>query len=93
MISRRFQQPATIAAEEAARTLYQRMMDGWNVSSGGAFAGPFAEDGDLIAFDGTHFKGGREITQSQQRLFDTHPQGNPARWPGHARRGLERVVS
>jgi hypothetical protein len=31
-------------------------MDGWNKGSAEAFAAPFAEDGHLVAFDGTHFK-------------------------------------
>jgi len=64
------------ASDEAAvRALYQQMMDAWNVGSGEAFAAPFAEDGDLIAFDGTHFKGRQEIAPFHQRLFDTHVKG------------------
>jgi uncharacterized protein (TIGR02246 family) len=33
------------------------MMDGWNKGSGEAFAAVFAEDGEQVAFDGTHFQG------------------------------------
>jgi hypothetical protein len=29
-------------------------MDGWNSSSGKVFATPFAENGNLAGFDGTH---------------------------------------
>lgn len=61
--------------EAAVRALYQQMMDAWNVGSGEAFAAVFTEDGDLIAFDGTHFKGRREIAPFHQRLFDTHLKG------------------
>ena len=43
--------------EAAVRALYQELMDGWNQGSGAAFAAVFTEDGDLVAFDGTHFKG------------------------------------
>jgi uncharacterized protein (TIGR02246 family) len=39
------------------------------------FAAPFAEDGDFIAFDGTHFKGRQKIAQFHQPLFETHLKG------------------
>jgi uncharacterized protein (TIGR02246 family) len=51
------------------------MMDGWNQGSAEAFAAPFADDGDLIAFDGSHFKGRREIVAYQQPLFDKWLKG------------------
>jgi uncharacterized protein (TIGR02246 family) len=35
----------------------------------------FAEDGDLIGFDGTHFKGRQEIAPFHQRLFETYLKG------------------
>ena len=67
---------ANYSADEAAvRGLYQELMDGWNRSSGAAFAAPFAEDGDLVAFDGTHFKGRDEIETSHQELFDRWMKG------------------
>jgi uncharacterized protein (TIGR02246 family) len=44
-------------------------MDGWNRGSGEAFAAPFAEDRDLIGFDGTHLKGREENTSFHQQLF------------------------
>jgi uncharacterized protein (TIGR02246 family) len=64
-----------IADEAAVRALYQQLMDGWNAGSGAAFAAPFAEDGDLVAFDGTHFKGRQEIVPFHQKLFETHLRG------------------
>ncbi|MGQ0811546.1 MAG: SgcJ/EcaC family oxidoreductase [Nitrospiraceae bacterium] len=63
------------ADETAVRALYQQMMDGWNQGSGEAFAAPFAENGDLIGFDGTHFEGRLEIAPFHQRLFDTYLKG------------------
>ena len=66
---------ASPADEEAVRALYQRLMDGWNRGSGAAFAAAFAEDGDLVAFDGTHFKGRREIAPFHQQLFDRWLKG------------------
>jgi uncharacterized protein (TIGR02246 family) len=58
------------ADEEAVRDLYRELMDGWNRGSGEAFAAVFAEDGDLVAFDGTHFEGREEIAPFHQELFD-----------------------
>src|SRR5262249_51647906 len=50
-------------------------MDAWNKGSVEAFAAVFTEDGDLVAFDGTHFKGRKEIAPFHQRLFDTYLKG------------------
>jgi uncharacterized protein (TIGR02246 family) len=61
--------------EDAVRALYQELMDGWNRGSGDAFAAVFTEDGDLIAFDGTHFKGRKEIAPFHQQLFDKWLKG------------------
>jgi hypothetical protein len=38
-------------------------------SSGDAFAAPFEEDADQVGFDGTHFKGHKEIASFHQHLF------------------------
>ena len=64
------------AADEAAvRDLYQQLMGGWNQGSGAAFAAVFTQDGDLVAFDGTHFKGRQEIASFHQQLFDKWMKG------------------
>jgi uncharacterized protein (TIGR02246 family) len=63
------------ADEAAVRDLYQQLMDGWNRGSGEAFAAVFVEDGDLVAFDGTHFKGRKEIASFHQQLFDKWMKG------------------
>ena len=55
-------------------------MDGWNRGGGQAFAAPFAEDGDLVGFDGTHLKGRQEITSFHQQLFDTYLKGHSFGW-------------
>ena len=69
------------ADEAAVRGLYRQLMDGWNRGSGADFAAAFAEDGDLVAFDGTHFKGRGEIETSHQELFDRWLKGT--RLVGH----------
>jgi uncharacterized protein (TIGR02246 family) len=61
--------------EAAVCALYEQLMEGWNSGSGAAFAAPFAEDGDLIGFDGTHLKGREEIAAFHQPLFATYLKG------------------
>lgn len=66
---------ATGADEAAVRGLYEQLMKGWNRGSGAEFAAVFAEDGDLVAFDGTHFEGRQEIATFHQELFDKWLKG------------------
>ncbi len=68
---------------EAVRVLYEQLMDAWNKGDGDAYAAVFAEDGDLIGFDGTHCKGRQEVAPFHQRLFETHLKGT--RLVGQAR--------
>lgn len=62
--------------ESAICALYFQMIDGWNKGDGNVFAAPFAEDADLVGFDGTHLKGRQEIVSFHQRLFDTFVKGS-----------------
>ncbi len=71
----RREKPVNPADEEAVRRLYRQLMDGWNRGSGAAFAAAFTEDGDLVAFDGTHFKGRKEIVPFHQQLFEKWLKG------------------
>jgi uncharacterized protein (TIGR02246 family) len=64
-----------VADEAAVRDLYRELMDAWNRGSGEAFADVFTEDGDLVAFDGTHFEGREEISSFHQELFDRWMKG------------------
>jgi uncharacterized protein (TIGR02246 family) len=61
--------------EPAVRELYQRLMDGWNRGDGTAFAAVFTDDGDLVAFDGTHLRGREQIAAVRQRLFNKYLKG------------------
>ena len=71
----RGEKTASPADEEAVRALYQELMGGWNRGSGTAFAAAFTEDGDLVAFDGTHFKGRKQIAPFHQKLFEKWLKG------------------
>jgi uncharacterized protein (TIGR02246 family) len=62
--------------ETAVRALYNHLMDGWNAGSGALFAAPFADDADLVGFDGTHLRGRAAITAFHQQLFDTYVKGS-----------------
>jgi uncharacterized protein (TIGR02246 family) len=75
MSSERIPQQNRSEDDAAIRSLYEQAMDGWNKGSGDAFAAVFADDGDLVAFDGTNFKGRSEIAPFHQRLFDTYLKG------------------
>lgn len=61
----------------AISMLYFQMINGWNKGSGSIFASPFAEDGDLVGFDGTHLKGRQNIGHFHQQLFNTILKGEP----------------
>jgi uncharacterized protein (TIGR02246 family) len=57
---------------DCVRLLYTQLMDGWNRGSGAAFAAPFAEQCEFIAFDGTRFRSRGEIARFHEPLFKTH---------------------
>jgi uncharacterized protein (TIGR02246 family) len=65
----------TTADEDAIRAIHQRMIDAWNTGDAAAFAAPFTDDADFIAFEGTHLKGRREIASFHQQIFDTVVKG------------------
>ncbi|MER6396125.1 SgcJ/EcaC family oxidoreductase [Kitasatospora sp. NPDC059973] len=60
------------ADEGAVRALYHRTLDGWNLRDGAACAGPFAEDGEMVGFDGTRYAGRSVIAAELGRIFADH---------------------
>jgi uncharacterized protein (TIGR02246 family) len=42
----------TCADEDAIRAIHQRMIDAWNTGDAVAFAAPFADEADFVAFEG-----------------------------------------
>jgi uncharacterized protein (TIGR02246 family) len=64
------------ASDEAAiRAFHENMIDAWNAGDAAAFAAPFTETADFIAFEGTHLSGRGEIVEFHQPLFDTQLKG------------------
>jgi uncharacterized protein (TIGR02246 family) len=55
------------------RALYQQLLDGWNKRSADAMAEPFAEDGELIGFDGSQVTGKAAVVSHLQPIFADHP--------------------
>ena len=77
------EEAANTADESAVRALYQQLMDGWNKGSRDAFAAAFTEDGDLVAFDGTHFEGARRSPPSTSNSSTSGSRGHA--WWGKSR--------
>ena len=66
------QQDAPPSDEIEVRTLYRQMLDGWNMRSADAFATPFADDGEVIGFDGSQMTGRAEIAATLGQIFADH---------------------
>ncbi|MFL5894919.1 MAG: SgcJ/EcaC family oxidoreductase [Thermoleophilaceae bacterium] len=58
--------------EGAIRALYRQIVDGWNSHNGDAFAAPFADDGEMIGFDGSRVSGRDRIAAELGRIFADH---------------------
>ena len=54
------------------RALYSQFLDGWNRRSGAAVAAGFADDGDIIGFDGSHHRGRLAIAADLRQVFASH---------------------
>jgi uncharacterized protein (TIGR02246 family) len=52
--------------------LYRQIIDGWNAQDGDAFAAPFADDGEMIGFDGSHERGRETIARALSAIFADH---------------------
>ncbi len=63
---------STESDELEVRTLYRQLIDGWNRRSAEAFAAPFAEDAEVIGFDGSQMIGRAEIAATLRQIFTDH---------------------
>src|SRR5690348_14637904 len=59
--------------EPAVRTLYQELLASWNRRDAAGFAALFAEDGNLVGFDGSPLDGRAEIETHLRQIFTDHP--------------------
>jgi uncharacterized protein (TIGR02246 family) len=61
--------------DDEIRVLFRRVLDAWNRASGDDFAAPFAEDGEVVGFDGSQNSGRARIAEELNRIFDDHATG------------------
>jgi len=66
----------TAADEDAIRAIHQRIIDAWNAGDGDAFAAPFSDRADFVAWNGTHLEGRQEIAAFHRQMFDTVVKGS-----------------
>ena len=52
--------------------LYRQMLDGWNTHDSAAMAAPFAEDANVIGFDGSQMNGRADIETTMTSIFADH---------------------
>lgn len=51
---------------------YQNVIAGWNARDGDAYTVPFAEDADVVGFDGSQLHGRGTIREEMSRIFADH---------------------
>ncbi|MDX6719155.1 MAG: hypothetical protein QOJ63_1409 [Solirubrobacteraceae bacterium] len=62
-------------SEIEVRALYRRVLDAWNRASAEDFAAVFAEDGEVVGFDGSQIVGRAAIAAELGRIFADHATG------------------
>jgi uncharacterized protein (TIGR02246 family) len=58
--------------DASIRALYAAFLDGWNRRSGAAVSSVFADDGEIIGFDGSQTSGRLSIAAEFRRIFGSH---------------------
>lgn len=61
-----------MGSEEAVRSLYRRLIDGWNAHDAEAMSAPVAADGLFIGFDGSQMIGGDQVAKELGTVFSDH---------------------
>jgi uncharacterized protein (TIGR02246 family) len=65
-------------SENDVQALYDKLIAGWNDHDAEAMAGPFADDGVVIGFDGSVSSGKQTIETEMARIFADHETGRYA---------------
>jgi uncharacterized protein (TIGR02246 family) len=63
-------------SELAVRDLYMAVLDGWNRADAKAFSDQFADDGEVIGFDGSPIAGRPQIAEAMDAIFHDHKTGS-----------------
>jgi len=61
-----------MSTSEDVRNLYQRMIDGWNAGDAAAMTRDFADDGEIVGFDGSEVSGRERIASYLAGIFADH---------------------
>jgi uncharacterized protein (TIGR02246 family) len=61
--------------EKAVRATYRAILAGWNAKDASAFAARFADDGEVIGFDGSTVVGRAKIEAEMAGIFADHATG------------------
>ena len=61
------------APDHAMRRLYEQILLAWNQRDAAAMAACFADDGNMIGFDGSQVDSGRAIEDHLRPIFADHP--------------------
>ena len=64
-----------MADRDHMSTVYNDLLQAWNRRSAEGFAANFAEDGEVVGFDGSETKGRVAIASEMQRIFMDHETG------------------
>jgi uncharacterized protein (TIGR02246 family) len=65
-----------MAADDELRSLYSRLIEGWNAADAEAMAGAVARDGLVIGFDGSQMLGREQVAAELGRIFADHETAN-----------------
>ncbi len=61
--------------EVAVYALYRAILAGWNADDADGFAAPFAEDGEVVGFDGSQIAGRAQIAEQMAGIFADRATG------------------
>jgi uncharacterized protein (TIGR02246 family) len=61
--------------ESAVQALYQQLLANWNARQAADFAASFADDAEVIGFDGSQMTGRAEIAATLKGIFADHETG------------------
>jgi len=61
-----------VTDEESIRALYRALIDAWNARDAVAMSSVFADDANLVGFDGSQLDGRAAIESSVRDIFENH---------------------
>ncbi|HEV7495503.1 SgcJ/EcaC family oxidoreductase [Baekduia sp.] len=62
--------------ERSLQSLYRAVLAAWNTDDAAAFAAPFADDGQVVGFDGSEITGRASIAEQMAAIFADHATGS-----------------